>query len=113
MNRCDLHLHSRYSNRSEEWLFRRFDFPDSYSDPEELYAQAKTAGWISLRSLTMTQLRDVSTAWNSITPSLVSRLQHIFHKMYANFMSLFGEFLRRSTTRLPACVRTFTSYKSF
>ena len=44
MSRCDLHLHSRYSNRSEEWLFRRFDFPDSYSDPKELYAQAKGAG---------------------------------------------------------------------
>ncbi len=33
MSKCDLHIHSRYSARSEEWLFRRFDFPDSYSDP--------------------------------------------------------------------------------
>src|SRR5256712_8748156 len=39
MSRCDLHIHSRYSARSEEWLFRRFDFPDSYSDPRELHAQ--------------------------------------------------------------------------
>src|SRR2546426_3397625 len=37
MSRCDLHIHSRYSARSEEWLFRRFDFPDSYSDPKELH----------------------------------------------------------------------------
>jgi hypothetical protein len=37
MTRCDLHIHSRYSARSEEWLFRRFDFPDSYSDPKQLY----------------------------------------------------------------------------
>ena len=37
MSKCDLHIHSRYSARSEEWLFRRFDFPDSYSDPKELY----------------------------------------------------------------------------
>ncbi len=37
MSRCDLHIHSRYSTRSEEWLFRRFDFPDSYSDPKQLY----------------------------------------------------------------------------
>ena len=44
MSRCDLHLHSKFSDRSEEWLFRRFDFPDSYSDPRELYAQAKSAG---------------------------------------------------------------------
>ncbi len=36
MSRCDLHIHSRHSARSEEWLFRRFDFPDSYSDPKQL-----------------------------------------------------------------------------
>jgi len=39
VSRCDLHIHSRYSARSEEWLFRRFDFPDSYSDPGQLYEQ--------------------------------------------------------------------------
>lgn len=44
MSRCDLHLHSRFSDRSEEWLFRRFDFPDSYSDPPALYEKAKAAG---------------------------------------------------------------------
>ena len=44
MSRCDLHLHSRYSARSEEWLFRRLDFPDSYSDPKELYAQLLKRG---------------------------------------------------------------------
>ncbi|MEO6872750.1 MAG: glycosyltransferase [Chthoniobacterales bacterium] len=44
MSRGDLHLHSRFSDRSEEWLFRRFEFPDSYSDPAELYSRAKAAG---------------------------------------------------------------------
>jgi glycosyltransferase involved in cell wall biosynthesis len=44
VSRCDLHLHSKFSDRSEDWLFRRFDFPDSYSDPNELYARAKAAG---------------------------------------------------------------------
>src|SRR5438270_963619 len=39
MSKCDLHIHSRFSARSEEWLFRRFDFPDSYSDPRELHRQ--------------------------------------------------------------------------
>src|SRR6202035_2050583 len=39
MSKCDLHIHSRHSLRSEEWLFRRFDFPDSYSDPRELHRQ--------------------------------------------------------------------------
>ena len=44
MSKCDLHIHSRYSSRSEEWLFRRFDFPDSYSDPRELHRQLLQAG---------------------------------------------------------------------
>src|SRR5436853_4070796 len=39
MSKCDLHIHSRFSARSEEWLFRRFDFPDSYADPRELHRQ--------------------------------------------------------------------------
>ncbi|HSH38872.1 MAG TPA: glycosyltransferase [Chthoniobacterales bacterium] len=44
MSRCDLHVHSRYSSRSEEWLFRRFDLPDSYSDPEQIYHRQVEAG---------------------------------------------------------------------
>jgi glycosyltransferase involved in cell wall biosynthesis len=44
MTKCDLHIHSRYSDRSEEWLFRRFDLPDSYSDPRQLHAQLFAAG---------------------------------------------------------------------
>src|SRR3954469_23986101 len=44
MSRCDLHIHSRHSARSEEWLFRRFDFPDSYSDPKQLYEQLRIRG---------------------------------------------------------------------
>src|SRR4051812_33969620 len=44
MSRCDLHIHSRFSSRSEEWLFRRFDFPDSSSDPRELHQQLTERG---------------------------------------------------------------------
>ena len=44
MSRCDLHIHSRFSARSEEWLFRRFDFPDSYSDPHELHRLLREHG---------------------------------------------------------------------
>jgi len=44
MSRCDLHIHSRYSSRSEEWLFRRFDFPDSYSDPRDLHRRLVEQG---------------------------------------------------------------------
>src|SRR5437773_5401000 len=44
MSKCDLHIHSRFSARSEEWLFRRFDFPDSYSDPKALHRQLLERG---------------------------------------------------------------------
>src|SRR5919206_1777135 len=44
MSRCDLHVHSRFSARSEEWLFRRFDFPDSCTEPAELYAELRRRG---------------------------------------------------------------------
>src|SRR5256714_2016755 len=44
MGKCDLHIHSRYSARSEEWLFRRLEFPDSYSDPRELHRQLRERG---------------------------------------------------------------------
>ena len=43
-SKADLHLHSRFSNRSAEWLFRRLHFPDSYSDPLALYQRLQTAG---------------------------------------------------------------------
>src|SRR5205085_11617526 len=44
MSKCDLHIHSRFSARSEEWLFRRFDFTDSYSDPRDLRRQLLERG---------------------------------------------------------------------
>jgi glycosyltransferase involved in cell wall biosynthesis len=44
MSLCDLHIHSRFSARSEEWLFRRFDFPDSYTDPRELHRLLRERG---------------------------------------------------------------------
>ena len=44
MSKCDLHIHSRFSVRSEEWLFRRLDFPDSYSDPRDLHRQLTERG---------------------------------------------------------------------
>src|SRR3954469_19412030 len=44
MSRCDLHIHSRFSARSEEWLFRRFDLPDSYCDPRDLHRVLRERG---------------------------------------------------------------------
>ena len=43
--KVDLHLHSRHSARAADWLFRRFDFPDSYSDPRELHTSLRKRGF--------------------------------------------------------------------
>ncbi len=43
-SRADLHLHSRFSDRSAEWLLRRFNFPDSTSEPKELYKALRAQG---------------------------------------------------------------------
>ena len=42
--KVDLHIHSKFSDRSAEWIFRRFEFPDSYSDPKQLYRRLKEKG---------------------------------------------------------------------
>ncbi|MHA3775034.1 glycosyltransferase [Verrucomicrobiota bacterium sgz303538] len=42
--KADLHLHSRFSDRAPEWLFRRAGLADSYSDPEELYQHLRSRG---------------------------------------------------------------------
>ena len=39
--KADLHLHSRYSDRAPEWLFRRAGLPDSYSEPADLYDELR------------------------------------------------------------------------
>lgn len=44
VSKADLHVHSRHSDRSPEWLLRRFDFPDSYTEPRELYALLRERG---------------------------------------------------------------------
>jgi glycosyltransferase involved in cell wall biosynthesis len=42
--KVDLHIHSKFSDRSAEWIFRRFEFPDSYSDPHKIYNRLKAKG---------------------------------------------------------------------
>jgi len=42
--KVDLHIHSKFSDRSAEWIFRRFEFPDSNSDPRALYRRLKEKG---------------------------------------------------------------------
>ncbi|SDU14214.1 Glycosyltransferase involved in cell wall bisynthesis [Verrucomicrobium sp. GAS474] len=42
--RVDLHLHSRFSDRPSEWILRQLGMPQSYSQPEALYARLHQAG---------------------------------------------------------------------
>src|SRR4051794_27731452 len=42
--KADLHLHSRFSDRSPEWLFRQAGLAASYSQPADLYDALRARG---------------------------------------------------------------------
>ena len=44
MSKCDLHLHSRYSDRPSEWILRKAGIPDSLSRPVQLYESLRKLG---------------------------------------------------------------------
>ena len=44
MSKCDLHLHSRYSDRPSEWILRKAGIPDSLSQPRKLYESLRERG---------------------------------------------------------------------
>lgn len=44
MTKADLHLHSKYSDYPGTWLLKAYDSPESFTEPEALYRQAKARG---------------------------------------------------------------------
>jgi glycosyltransferase involved in cell wall biosynthesis len=42
--KADLHVHSRFSDRAPEWVFRRVGLPDCYTEPADLYAALRRRG---------------------------------------------------------------------
>lgn len=42
--RADLHVHSKHSNRAEEWYLRGIRAPECYSEPEEIYRRCREQG---------------------------------------------------------------------
>ena len=44
MSKCDLHLHSRHSDRPSEWILRKAGIPDSLSKPSALYESLRAQG---------------------------------------------------------------------
>ena len=44
MSKCDLHLHSRHSDRPTEWILRKAGIPDSLSRPLQLYEGLRQQG---------------------------------------------------------------------
>jgi len=45
MPRCDLQVHSRYSDSPSEWVLRKLGIPRSYTQPLELYRKLKEKGF--------------------------------------------------------------------
>lgn len=44
VSKCDLHVHSKYSDRPSEWFLRRVGAPESFVDPREVYRNARQKG---------------------------------------------------------------------
>lgn len=45
MPRCDLQIHSRYSDRPSEWVLRKLGVPESYSTPRGIHERLTAAGF--------------------------------------------------------------------
>ena len=44
VSKCDLHVHSKYSDRPSEWFLRRRGTPESFVEPQEVYRNARLKG---------------------------------------------------------------------
>ena len=44
VSKCDLHVHSKYSDRPSEWFLRRMGTPESFVEPQDVYRNARQAG---------------------------------------------------------------------
>lgn len=42
--RADLHVHSRHSNRPDEWVLRKIAAPESFTEPEAIYRTCRARG---------------------------------------------------------------------
>ncbi len=56
---CDLHVHSKYSDRPSEWILRRLGSPESFMDPKEIYRRCKERG---MRFVTITDHNSIAGA---------------------------------------------------
>lgn len=43
-SRCDVHVHSKHSDRPSEWILRRIGAPESYVEPLDVYQRARERG---------------------------------------------------------------------
>jgi glycosyltransferase involved in cell wall biosynthesis len=44
VSKCDLHVHSKYSDRPSEWFLRRMGTPESFVEPFDVYRNARQKG---------------------------------------------------------------------
>ena len=58
-NRCDLHVHSRYSTDSGNFALRRARLGESYTDPLRVYRSARAQG---MRFVTLTDHNTIEGA---------------------------------------------------
>ena len=47
VSKCDLHVHSKYSDRPSEWFLRRIGTPESFVEPRTFIATRGSGEWTS------------------------------------------------------------------
>ena len=113
MSRCDLHIHSRFSARSEEWLFRRFDFPDSYTDPRELYQLLRERG-MDFVTITDHDTIDGNLEIADLEGTFISEEVTTYFpaRSLQDPSAGLGNLRKRSMPKSRRCVRTFSSCRA-
>lgn len=69
--KADLHVHSRHSNRPSMWALRRFNCPESYTEPLAIYRAARARG-MDLVTITDHNSIDGSLAISHLPGTFVS-----------------------------------------
>ena len=89
--RADLHCHSMASNEADEALLNAINCPESYSEPVEVYDQAKRRG---MNFVTITDHDSIAASFPCCRGPMCSSAKKspaIFPKTVARFIFSYGD----------------------
>jgi len=112
ISKVDLHVHSRFSNRSRSGCSGGSNVPDSYTDRRKLHALLRERGMDFVTITDHDRIDGCLELPVCRASSSRSRLPHGFRKIAARSTSSSGASPRRSTAKFSASARTFTTSRN-